>query len=303
MSYSGKVVLGDSAEKLLLQSQIDSFQDIVNETWKGYSNFFNGLEQRLQDTINEWSSKFFEEWELVQVKWPITVEEDNEGKWYVSASECHANSFEFKYSNYETHAAFILKFQDLSIEHGLEAFHNLDFEQLKFEVYVSYLDDSTTLDQRVHTAKLSDFVEFLRKNFDYLKGLLQDCAVAQEAKAKSWNYEVESMTENLHAAIAKVKDLEKKERIQQFFDACESTVVFEQPRNIKVSSKLSVIAKSIKIDLVHTNRKFVDLNLLELDLTDELRFVEKTYKRVFIKTLFGFDLTQSETLKLIENDL
>ena len=47
----------------------------------------------------------------------------------------------------------------------------------------------------------------------------------------------------------------------------------------------------------------MDIEVEELELSKELGFKKKKYERVFIKTLFGFDLTNSETLKLLANDL
>ena len=302
MSYSGKVVFGESVDKLLLQAQIDSFDQIVQENWKEYSDFFKGLETRLKNSINKWCSKFFEEWEVTKITWPIGIEEDNEGKWFVSANECHANFFEFKFVNYETHVGFVLKFKDLSLEHGLEAFQNLEFEQLIFEIWVSYMDDETSFDQALYHAKIAGFIEFLKKNFDYFKQYLQDCARESELKSRAYNNDVEAITARLHSAIDSLKFLEKKEQIQRFFNALSNTVTYDEPKTLRLSTKHSIIAKSMKIERVHANRKFVDIEVEELELSRELGFSKKKYERVFIKTLFGFDLTNSETLKLIGND-
>lgn len=303
MSYSGKVVLGESVDKLLLQSQVESFNELAQANWKKYSNFFNSLEDRLIKSINDWASKFYEEWELVKVQWPIRVDEDDEGKLYVSGDKCHATPFEFKYVSYETHVAFILRFTDLSLEQGLEAFHNLEFEQVSFDIRVSYMDDSTSFDNELHKSKISEFIEFLKKNFEYFKDLLRDCAKETQRESTSYNHSVENMTERLHAAIDALKDLEKKEKIDEFLTACNGRVDFEIPRKLVLSSKNTAIAKSMRIYRVHANRKFVDVEIEELEFTQPVTYTMKMHKRVMVKTLFGFDLTKSETLKLIGNGL
>ena len=303
MSYDGKVVLGESVDKLLLQSQINGFGELVKANGKEYGEFFNGIEERLQNSIYDWSSKFFEEWEVTKINWPIGIEEDDNGKNFVSSNECHDNFFEFKFVNHESSVGFFLKFNDLSLELGLEAFDLLKLEELIFEIRVSYMKESTNFDQVVHRAKLSEFIEFLKKNFDYFKALLQDCVKQTELKVKEYNHTVEKMTENLYAAIDSLKALEKQELINMFFKACREKVEFEMPRQMRVSTKAKVIAKSVSVERVHANRRFVDVEVEELDLSEQVSYTKRLYKRVFIRTMFGFDLTDDETLKLIGNDL
>lgn len=40
MSYDEKVVLGESVDKLLIQSQINSFGELVHDHWMKYSEHF-----------------------------------------------------------------------------------------------------------------------------------------------------------------------------------------------------------------------------------------------------------------------
>ena len=243
MSYDGKVVLGESLDKLLLQAQIDGFDDLIRANWNEYSKFFNTLEERLKTSINGWLSKFFEEWGLTKIQWPIRIEEDDEGKLYISSSECHTNFFEFKFVNFEANVGFTLKFIDLSLEIGLEAFHNLEFGQLIFEIWLSYMDDETSFDQALYHSQISEFIGFLKKNFDYFKQHLQDCARETELKSKTYNNDVEDITARLHAAIDALKLLDKKEQLQSFFNALNKTDTYGEPKTLRLSTKNSIIAK------------------------------------------------------------
>lgn len=305
MSYSGKVVLGDSVDKLLLQSQIDSFEQIMSSCWEPYSTFFNQVERRLKKTINDWISPIMGEWVLQKVTWPISVEIAKDDSIYVSGEECHGKHFLFVFTNPEYAFKISLKFKDYSLEQDLEAFHNLEFEQFIFEIRFAYLDQDVSFFEVTSMVRLHEFIDFLSKNFDHLKGLFQECVLESKQKCDQWNSESQMMLAKHHTHINQLKEFEVRTKIQQFLNACNRTVEFEIPQRLRLSFKKAVIAKSVKVLKVYTNHRQVDVEIEELDLglKEKVRYSKKVYNKVLIKTLFEFDLTQSENLKLVSNDI
>ena len=127
-------------------------------------------------------------------------------------------------------------------------------------------------------------------------------AVFQDALAKPPEVDV---TESEVQENAEMGEIERFERIEEFFKACNEVFYFDEPRRIRIKANTTVIGKSIRVLNIHGNQKYVDVVVDELDLglNDKISYKSNTYNRVVIKTLFGFDLTTKVSLKLLSNDL
>lgn len=303
MSNSGKVVLGESVDKLMIQSEINSFQDQVSAHWKEYAEFFKGTNQRLVQSFENWIDKFFEAWDLRSVAWPFEVEDVENGV-QISGNRCHSESFGLRFRNTDTYIDIELTFDELSFEKGLEAFEELRFDSLNMNLVIHRLSDEWDFNKITHDSKVNEFLAFLEKNFDYFKSLLKAEFDRVNNKCVLYSNEVLSMLDRYNQQKQALEDLETKERIKEFFEACEKEVVFHIPRRLRISSKTTIIAKAIRIQRIHSNHKYVaiDVKELELGLEEKVSYRTKSYEKVFIKTLFGFDLTQRENFKLLSND-
>ena len=304
MSYDGRVVLGESVDKLLIQSQINSFGDLVHDHWIKYSEHFKKSEERLTKSLNDWLFNFFGEWELRDLNWLYEINDIENGA-ELCGNRCHGERFSFTFRNTDVYSEIILSFTDLSSEMGLEPFSQLEFESIQIEVKIYRLHSDTLFADIMDLSKTNDFVEFLKLNFESFKKSLVDEYTELDQKCIQYSDDVERMLERYNRSRDRLGEIERFERIEEFFKACNEVLYFDEPRRIRIKANTTVIGKSIRVLHIHGNQKYVDVVVDELDLglNDKISYKSNTYNRVVIKTLFGFDLTTKESLKLLSNDL
>ena len=304
MSYDGRVVLGESVDKLLIQSQINSFGDLVHDHWIKYSEHFKKSEERLTKSLNDWLFNFFGEWELRDLNWLYEISDIENGA-ELCGNRCHGERFSFTFRNTDVYSEIILSFTDLSSEMGLAPFSQLEFESIQIEVKIYRLHSDTLFADIMDLSKTNDFVEFLKLNFESFKKSLVDEYTELYQKCIQYTDDVERMLERYNRSRDRLGEIERFERIEEFFKACNEVLYFDEPRRIRIKANTTVIGKSIRVLHIHGNQKYVDVVVDELDLglNDKISYKSNTYNRVVIKTLFGFDLTTKESLKLLSNDL
>ena len=304
MSYDGRVVLGESVDKLLIQSQINSFGDLVHDHWIKYSEYFKKSEERLTKSLNAWLFNFFGEWELRDLNWLYEINDIENGA-ELCGNRCHGERFSFTFRNTDVYSEIILSFTDLSSEMGLEPFSQLEFESIQIEVKIYRLHSDTLFADIMDLSKTNDFVEFLKLNFESFKKSLVDEYTELDQKCIQYSDDVERMLERYNRFRYRLGEIERFERIEEFFKACNEVLYFDEPRRIRIKANTTVIGKSIRVLNIHGNQKYVDVVVDELDLglNDKISYKSNTYNRVVIKTLFGFDLTTKVSLKLLSNDL
>ena len=304
MSYDGRVVLGESVDKLLIQSQINSFGDLVHDHWIKYSEHFKKSEERLTKSLNDWLFNFFGEWELRDLNWLYEINDIENGA-ELCGNRCHGERFSFTFRNTDVYSEIILSFTDLSSEMGLEPFSQLEFESIQIEVKIYRLHSDTLFADIMDLSKTNDFVEFLKLNFESFKKSLVDEYTELDQKCIQYSDDVERMLERYNRSRDRLGEIERFERIEEFFQACNEVLYFDEPRRIRIKVNTTVIGKSIRVLHIHGNQKYVDVVVDELDLglNNKISYKSNTYNRVVIKTLFGFDLTTKESLKLLSNDL
>ena len=304
MSYDGRVVLGESVDKLLIQSQINSFGDLVHDHWMKYSEHFKKSEERLTKSLNAWLFNFFGEWELRDLNWLYEINDIENGA-ELCGNRCHGERFSFTFRNTDVYSEIILSFTDLSSEMGLEPFSQLEFESIQIEVKIYRLHSDTLFADIMDLSKTNDFVEFLKLNFESFKKSLVDEYTELDQNCIQYSDDVERMLEGYNRSRDRLGEIERFERIEEFFQACNEVLYFDEPRRIRIKANTTVIGKSIRVLHIHGNQKYVDVVVDELDLglNDKISYKSNTYNRVVIKTLFGFDLTTKESLKLLSNDL
>jgi len=207
MSYDGRVVLGESVDKLLIQSQINSFGDLVHDHWIKYSEHFKKSEERLTKSLNAWLFNFFGEWELRDLNWLYEINDIENGA-ELCGNRCHGERFSFTFRNTDVYSEIILSFTDLSSEMGLEPFSQLEFESIQIEVKIYRLHSDTLFADIMDLSKTNDFVEFLKLNFESFKKSLVDEYTELDQKCIQYSDDVDVLYEALLAKNERLRSLE-----------------------------------------------------------------------------------------------
>lgn len=302
MYYNKKVISSEVADKLKVQSEIDSISDQVSNHWNLYSNYFRQSESRLTQSLNKVIDEFIEDWNVTNIHWPFEVMNIENGI-EISGHKCFNEEFQFTFGNSEHYCDIIFRFSDLSYESGKNAFEDLDFELMRIEVSLTGLYPGMSFDAMMRLIKTNDFIEHIKNNFDSFRGALTEEFLRMKQKCDVYAEEVRVMLDRHMECIETLLNFERAEKMKEFILACNELVIYETPRWIRISHKNSVIAKSIKIERVHQNYRYVDVKIEEMVLgaseTTVFRF--KSYQKVLINTLFGFNLSQEENLNLLAN--
>lgn len=303
MSYSGKVVLGDSVDKLMLQTRISSIQDQFTAHWEENTEFFRNTETRVIKSVNNWLEKTFNGWGLHFVHWPFEIEDVENGV-QINGDRCHTEKFILGFKNVDSNFSLKFSFYEVSYELDLRPFEMLEFRNMNVKLDLDKLESGESFDLLMMQSKVKELLEFLDKNFSYFKSLLQEEFDRIKFRTVVYSNEVVRMLEQHDKDVQALRSIEMSDKIQEFQKACEKEVEFDSPRRLKISSKTTIIAKAIRVQRIHFNHKYVAIEVkeLELGLKEKVSFVTKSYEKVFIKTLFGFDLTQPENLKLLSSD-
>ncbi len=291
-------------DKILVQSKIDSIHDLVYNLWQEYSEYFSNSEKRIKHSLNNWILEFFEDWELTDLHWPYEITDIENGA-EISGYRCHTERFNFSFQNNKLQNKISFSFTEHSSEWGIEPFQDLAFESMQIGIEIDSLSAEWSFEDIMLLSKTNDFIGFFNQNLETFRKILIDEYKFLERKCAEYGDDAEKLLENHFQSTKKLQEIERREKIQEFFKACNSELYFNPPRRIRITSNTTKIVKAIKVLRVHGNMKYIDVLLeeLELGLLDEISFKSKSYKRVFIKTMFGFDLTNEESLQLLTNDL
>lgn len=297
MSFKGNTVYTGDVNELMLSARIESFSDVVtqlgDELVDGFTKKHERLLQRIQGFLDQQKQSFL----VFDVALPLSLDKEVENGARICERELFDKHVSVEFVGLKSEARLKMHWLETSFLEGRSFMESLKPGNVLFEVSIHGMDVEEEFAENSETSGILSLMTWIQEEFESFREIFLAEVKHLESIACKYTYDIQQALDQ-HYNNLRLKSKQEDERsVKRIFDCVGKKEVFEQPKLVKVATGEFLLCKSLLVNRIHQNFKYVSITLeiISTDGSVKKEMYEKTFEKVFIKTLFDVDLTKYYT--------